>query len=66
MARLDTATLHLKTQNGQPYGSERRCCEICGVMLWGQPDEPAWTDDARVYGASPLRCSLRLQIRSSA
>jgi hypothetical protein len=25
-------TLHLITQDGQPYGSVRRCCEACGVM----------------------------------
>ena len=30
-------TLHLMTQRGQPYGSERRCCERCGLMLVGRP-----------------------------
>lgn len=25
-------TLHLITQDDQPYGSVRRCCEACGVM----------------------------------
>lgn len=25
-------TLHLITQDDQPYGSVRRCCEMCGCM----------------------------------
>jgi hypothetical protein len=51
--------LHLRTQNDQPYGSVRRCCERCGVMLWpGQEKEP-WTDDPNVYAEPPegyVRC----------
>lgn len=43
-----TVTLHLMTQRGQPYGSERRCCEECGLMLVGRPDafwlKHTWTD----------------------
>lgn len=30
-------TLHLLTQRDQPYGSERRCCEECGLMLVARP-----------------------------
>ncbi len=26
-------TLHLMTQRDQPYGSVRKCCEICGLMM---------------------------------
>jgi len=26
-------TLHLMTQRNQPYGSVRRCCENCGLMM---------------------------------
>ena len=59
--------LHLKTQRDQPYGSERRCCEQCGVMIWGNPDvlcvkrvfllvnkwgRTYWTDDPALYGKS--------------
>jgi len=48
---------HLKTQNGQGYGSERRCCEICGKMLWPEvspiPEGHDWTDDPEVYRALP-------------
>lgn len=25
--------LHLRTQNNQPYGSVRLCCEICGLAI---------------------------------
>lgn len=46
-------TLHLMTQDGQPYGSQRKCCEICGTMLRGRPDsfwnDHAWTDDESEY-----------------
>jgi hypothetical protein len=56
--------LHLKTQRGQPYGSERRCCERCGAMIWGSSFELClrgiyrlaqregatyWTDDPARY-----------------
>lgn len=27
-------TLHIITQDDQPYGSERRCCERCGKAVW--------------------------------
>lgn len=37
-------TLHLKTQRDQPYGSVRKCCEVCGVMIYGE-HAPLWTDD---------------------
>lgn len=31
--------LHLMTQDDQPIGSERKCCERCGVAYWnwGKP-----------------------------
>lgn len=49
-------TLHLMTQDGQPYGSQRRCCEMCGVMIWNDPpsDGGEWTDDRRVYQQPPI------------
>ncbi len=47
------AKVHLKTQDNQPYGSERRCCEECGVMLWGLPDDPPWTSHRHVYNDEP-------------
>ena len=27
--------LHYKNDNDQPYGSESRKCDVCGVMIWG-------------------------------
>jgi hypothetical protein len=42
-------TLHLMTQRDQPYGSVRKCCEYCGLMLVARPDsfwrEHTWTDE---------------------
>lgn len=26
-------TLHLMTQRDQPFGSVRKCCELCGAMI---------------------------------
>ncbi|WP_429949556.1 hypothetical protein ACQYWY_21620 [Comamonas sediminis] len=46
-------TLHLMTQRNQPYGSERRCCEQCGLMLvWRDKsfwDDHTYTDEAQHY-----------------
>jgi hypothetical protein len=38
---------HLMTQRNQPYGSERRCCEVCGRMIIGTMNQ--YTDDEDVY-----------------
>ena len=54
--------LHLRTQRDQPYGSERRCCEVCGTMVWPAvqgANTPLWTDDPVAYESSPNRCSSR-------
>ena len=53
------APLHLRTQRNQPYGSERRCCEMCGAMVWEsmQGDKtPRWTDDEKAYWKAPDNC----------
>jgi hypothetical protein len=46
-------TLHLMTQRDQPYGSQRRCCEECGLMMVARPTEfwheHTWTDDQAEY-----------------
>ena len=46
-------TLHLMTQRGQPYGSRRKCCERCGLMMAARPDsfwkEHTWTDNEEQY-----------------
>lgn len=39
--------VHVRSQDDQPYGSERRCCNHCGIMLWGSSSPPFvdnWTD----------------------
>lgn len=46
-------TLHLMTQRDQPYGSARRCCERCGMMLVARPaafwEAHAYTDEESHY-----------------
>lgn len=46
-------TLHLMTQRNQPYGSGRRCCEVCGLMMVSRPDSfwksNTWTDEESHY-----------------
>lgn len=50
--------LHLVTQDGQPYGSVRRCCERCGVMCWTGKSPPTvcWTDNEETWLAAPDNC----------
>lgn len=52
--------LHLMTQDNQPYGSSRRCCERCGIMLVGAAaDTCAMTTDRATYEKPPtgyVRC----------
>jgi hypothetical protein len=48
--------IHILSQEGQPYGSERRCCNRCGVMIWGA-SAPAYVDNWTDYEASPNNCS---------
>lgn len=38
---------HLMTQRDQPYGSMRRCCEMCGAMIPGT--DRHFTDKPAVY-----------------
>lgn len=42
--------IHLMTQDNQPYGSERRCCELCGIMIWCG-ERPAFIDDRAEFDA---------------
>ena len=52
-------TLHLITQDDQPYGSRRKCCEVCGAMLH---KNLTYTDDRDAYknlpkgGPNYIRC----------
>lgn len=44
-------TLHLMTQDNQPYGSERKCCEECGKSVFSDsfPKDHRWTDDRDLF-----------------
>lgn len=56
--------VHLVTQDGQPYGSVRRCCEICGVMVWPerQGDEtPMYVTSRQDYAAMESQRCDRMQ-----
>lgn len=56
---MEEPIVHLRTQRAQPYGSERRCCERCGLMVWPamqQDKTPPWTDDEAAYEAHAGRC----------
>lgn len=50
---MEHRTLHLMTQRDQPYGSVRRCCERCGLMLVARPEafweEHAYTTDEGAF-----------------
>lgn len=50
---MEHRTLHLMTQREQPYGSVRRCCERCGLLLVARPDafweEHAYTTDEGAF-----------------
>ncbi len=53
------AIVHILSQDDQPYGSERRCCNHCGVMIWAAVAPPPphvdnWTD----WRSHPDRCGL--------
>ncbi len=47
--------LHVLSQAGQPYGSERRCCNHCGIMIWGG-EEPAHVDNWEDWRAAVNNC----------
>ena len=60
--------LHLMTQRDQPYGSERRCCERCGVVIWGS-SPPAFTNDPSRWEATGpatgfVRCDEKEKTRN--
>lgn len=55
-------TLHLMTQRDQPYGSRRKCCERCGLMMVYRPDsfwkKHTWTDEPDHYKRWPAGSTL--------
>ncbi len=57
--------VHVRSQDDQPYGSERRCCNHCGIMLWG-PSAPLYVDNWTDWRARPDRCALTELERTTA
>jgi hypothetical protein len=52
-------SLHIITQRNQPYGSTRKCCEICGlsiIVILEKIDE-SFTDNTSRFCNSPLSCN---------
>ena len=37
--------MHLVTQNNQPYGSRRKCCECCGLGIHAMPAGHSYVDE---------------------
>lgn len=50
--------LHLVTQRRQPYGSVRRCCEMCGQMAgpYSFGDQLNWTDEEEEWRDAGNNC----------
>lgn len=47
--------LHVVNQDGQPYGSTRRCCSYCGLMV---SREMAYVDTWGEWEKAADRCAL--------
>jgi len=47
--------VHILSQDGQPYGSERRCCNHCGIMIWGA-SSPLHVDNWTDWRQQPNNC----------
>lgn len=52
--------VHILSQEGQPYGSERRCCNHCGAMIWGT-SSPQFVDNWTDWRASTNNCGRELK-----
>jgi hypothetical protein len=52
--------VHVLSQDGQPYGSERRCCNHCGVMIWGA-SAPLHVDNWTDWRSSPNNCGREVK-----
>ena len=68
MTAATTDALHILSQEGQPYGSSRRCCNHCGVMIWPTVSAPVpryvdnWTD----WRAAPDNCGKSMPTKDQA
>lgn len=50
--------MHVLSQEEQPYGSSRRCCNHCGIMIW-TPPLPTYVDNWTDWRAHPNNCGKR-------
>ena len=41
--------MHIITQNGQPYGSQRRCCEECGKSRYALAKNDRYVETREEY-----------------
>lgn len=41
--------LHIITQNRQPYGSRRRCCERCGKSIYALAEDDRYVETPEEY-----------------
>lgn len=46
---MSNKILHLVTQDGQPYGSVRKCCEKCGLGIHAMPSGHSYVDEKANY-----------------
>ena len=65
MTTSTTEVLHILSQEGQPYGSTRRCCNHCGVMICG-PNAPHYVDDWTDWRAALDNCGKSLPTKDQA
>jgi hypothetical protein len=54
---MKSTIVHVLSQEGQPYGSERRSCNYCGTMIWG-PSAPRFVDNWEDWRALPDNCGV--------
>lgn len=62
---MSLRVLHLVTQDNQPYGSVRQCCQECGIMTIGPTapihtiEKAAWDEATQVEIArlGMIRCT---------
>jgi hypothetical protein len=60
-----TEVLHILSQEDQPYGSTRRCCNHCGIMIWG-PTAPIYVDNWTDWRSAPNNCGKPLPTKDQA
>ena len=52
--------VHLVTQRNQPYGSVRKCCEVCGCAISTMDNDERYVESEGEYENSTfVRCDER-------